>query len=205
MTGRRSSRWRAIRDSIGRWICAIEPFGLRTATAQFDGPRIITPSRTAWPPTVVTRAPRRRRLPPGRARLSRRLTPPAARCSPGPYYSYCSLRPRAATGARGTRVRTKEPLAAARAAGLLEAPLDALHPAAGVDELLLARVERVALGADLDVQLGLRRARLERIPAGARHRRDLVLGVNAGLHRSARIAAAVRGATLPPETTAATV
>jgi hypothetical protein len=27
---------------------------LRTATAQFDGPRIITPSRTACPPTFVT-------------------------------------------------------------------------------------------------------------------------------------------------------
>ena len=30
--------------------CAISPSGLRTATAQLRGPRIITPSRTAWPP-----------------------------------------------------------------------------------------------------------------------------------------------------------
>src|SRR2546430_15366892 len=31
------------------------------------------------------------------------------------------------------------------------ARLEACHPAAGVDDLLLARVERVAVGADLDV------------------------------------------------------
>jgi hypothetical protein len=37
-------------DSIGRQTSAIWPFGLRTATAQFEGPRIITPSRTACPP-----------------------------------------------------------------------------------------------------------------------------------------------------------
>ena len=28
----------------------MSPSGERTATAQFEGPRIITPSRTAWPP-----------------------------------------------------------------------------------------------------------------------------------------------------------
>ena len=49
-------------------------------------------------------------------------------------------------------------------AGLLEAALEALHPAARVDELLLARVERMALGADLDVELGLRRARQNSLP-----------------------------------------
>ena len=35
---------------------------------------------------------------------------------------------------------------------VLEAALEALHPTAGVDELLLPRIERVALGADLDVE-----------------------------------------------------
>ena len=34
---------------------AISPSGLRTATAQLRGPRIITPSRTACPPTVIDR------------------------------------------------------------------------------------------------------------------------------------------------------
>src|SRR5438552_14524025 len=52
----------------------------------------------------LTRAPGRRRLPPGGARLHRRLTPLASPCSPGPYYSYCSLRPGAASSAPEMRV-----------------------------------------------------------------------------------------------------
>src|SRR5580765_795943 len=52
-TGSRQTRWRAIGDAIGWLTCAISPSGFRTATDQFDGPRIITPSRTACPPTVV--------------------------------------------------------------------------------------------------------------------------------------------------------
>src|SRR5207253_8585599 len=60
--------------------------------------------------SLFTRAPRRRRLPAGGAGLRRRLTPLAARCSPAPYYSYCDLRPRAASGARGTRDLPREPI-----------------------------------------------------------------------------------------------
>src|ERR671931_2792023 len=96
-------------------------------------------------------------------------------------------------------------LSAPGAAGLLEPPLEALDAAAGVEELLLARVERVAVRADLDVQLRLRRSRLERVPARAGDRRQYVLGMDADFHRSARIATAASGATLPPETTAATL
>src|SRR5215210_2378602 len=96
-------------------------------------------------------------------------------------------------------------LPAAGAAGALQAPLEALHPAAGVDQLLLARVERVAVRADLDVHLGPRRPRLELVPAGAADGRKDVLGVDFRLHREARIAAAVSVATLPPETTQTTV
>src|SRR5947208_16070005 len=92
--------------------------------------------------------------------------------------------------------------AAPRPAGLLEPPLEALDPAAGVHQLLLARVERVAVRADLDVQLRLRRAREKLVAAGAANVSDDVLGMDAGFHCSARIAAAVCGATLPPETTA---
>ena len=117
--GRR--RWRAIAESIDFETCAMSPLGVRTATAQLPGPRIITPSRTACPPTVDAIA---------------------------------ALAGRAALGA----------LCA------LEALLEALHAAARVHELLLARVERMAVRADLDVQLRLRRAGLERVPAGARHR-----------------------------------
>src|SRR5436853_3532611 len=109
--GRRSTRCRAICESIDRETWAISPLGVRTATAQFPGPRIITPSRTACPPTVATLL-----------------------------------------------------LGALGALSALEPLLEALHPAAGVHELLLARVERVALGTNLDVQLRLRRSRLERVP-----------------------------------------
>src|ERR1041384_6767863 len=108
--GRRRIQCRVIGETIGLETCAISPSGLRTATDQFDGPRIITPSRTACPPIGFAIAP-------------------------------SFLRPR-----RGLRP--------------LEAALEALHPAARVDELLLARIERVAVRADLDVQLRLRRAGL---------------------------------------------
>src|ERR671934_2053116 len=111
ITGRRHTRCRAIGDLIGWCTCAMSPSGLRTATAQLDGLRIITPSRTACPPTVIGR----------------------------------SL-----------------PLAAA---GALEPALEALDAAAGVDELLLARVEGMACRADLDVQLGLRRPGHELVAA----------------------------------------
>jgi hypothetical protein len=40
-------------DSILLTTWAIFPSGFRTATAQLDGLRIITPSRTAWPPIAV--------------------------------------------------------------------------------------------------------------------------------------------------------
>src|SRR5215213_5965390 len=65
-TGSRSARWRLVQDTSGSEITSISPFapsfesgppaascsaeGLRTATAQVEMPRIITPSRTACPP-----------------------------------------------------------------------------------------------------------------------------------------------------------
>src|SRR3954453_7917390 len=156
ITGRRGTRWRAMPDWTGRETWAISPFGVRTATAQLPGPRIITPSRTACPPMLLMR--------------------------------WLAVR----------RGRALGPL------GALQLLLEALHPAAGVHELLLARVERVAVRADLDVEIGLRRPRLERVPAGAGHGREDVLGLDFGLHDPARIAAACRGPTLPPEITAAT-
>src|SRR5215211_2221262 len=62
------------------------------------------------------------------------------------------------------------------------APAEALNAAAGVHELLLARVERVAVRADLDVQLRLRGTRPELVAAGAAHVRRYVLGVDFLLH-----------------------
>src|SRR6059058_6059993 len=96
ITGSRNTQCFAICDSTGRETCAISPFGVRTATAQFPGPRIITPSRTACPPTLLAT-----------------------------YFLAGRL--------------------ALRALGALELALEALDPAARVHELLLARVERVAV------------------------------------------------------------
>src|SRR5436309_4055879 len=87
--------------------------GLRTATAHVETPRIITPSRTACPPTGASRC---------------------ATSSPSVWLTR-SLAPGSLGGA------TLEPV----------------HPAAGVDQLLPPGVERVAVRADLDVDLGLGR------------------------------------------------
>src|SRR4029453_10780133 len=105
MIGSRIQRWRRSMDVIGRFTSAMSPSGLRTATDHAEGPRIITPSRTAWPPIGA---------------LMRFLT---------------VLGP----------------------ASLLETPLEPLDATAGVHELLLAGVERMALGADLHVEFRLGR------------------------------------------------
>src|SRR3954452_4870701 len=150
MTGSRQIRWRTITERTLWLTSAISPSGFRTATAQWEGPRIITPSRTACPPIALIEA------------------------------------------------------LFALGAGTLEPPLEALDPAARVHELLLARVERVAVRAHLDVELGLGRTRLEGVPAGAGHVGEHVLGMNTGFHCRAKIAEATAAATLPPETMQAT-
>src|SRR5204862_7472045 len=127
----------------------------------------------------------------------------------------CGPRPTSSMGRASSRLRAQParrsdspfpPTSLRPLRGLrpLEAALEPLHPAARVDELLLARIEGVAVRADLDVQLRLRRAGLEGVPAGAVDRREHVFGVDTGLHRPARIATAVSAATLPPETTTET-
>ena len=60
--------------------------------------------------------------------------------------------------------------------------LEAIDTAAGVNQLLLAGEERVALGADFNAQLLLGRARLEGIAADAGHGRLLILRMDAFLH-----------------------
>ena len=44
--------YRSLMLPAGFRSTVISPLGLRTATAIFPGPRIITPSMTAWPPTL---------------------------------------------------------------------------------------------------------------------------------------------------------
>src|SRR5919106_3033924 len=130
--GMRSQRCLRSTDAIGRLTSAMSPSGLRTATDHADGPRIMTPSRTAWPPI-------------------------------GALIAACAL-------------------GAARA---LEPTLEPLDAAARVDELLLTGVEGVARRADLDVELGLRRARLELVAARATNGGEDVIGVDVRFHRLA--------------------
>lgn len=59
---------------------------------------------------------------------------------------------------------------------------EALDASTGVDELLLAGVERVALVAKLDLHLGHGSVRLEGVAAGARHRALDILGMDTLLH-----------------------
>jgi hypothetical protein len=71
-------------------------------------------------------------------------------------------------------------------AGLLHAITltELLDAASRVDDLLLARVERMAGSADFHVQLffAQRGAGYERVAAGAGHGHFFVIGVNAGFH-----------------------
>ena len=59
---------------------------------------------------------------------------------------------------------------------------EALHASAGVDELLLTGVERVAGVTDFNANLGLRRTRLERVAAAARHRALDVIRMDSFFH-----------------------
>ena len=79
--------------------------------------------------------------------------------------------------------------------GLRGPALEALDAATGVDELLLARVEGVALRAELDAQRWDGRTGRELVPAGTVHLALDVIGVNVGLHdlvqsNGARVSAA---------------
>ena len=61
MIGSRQMRWRCAQGTRDSEVSSTSPAGLRTATAQVETPRIITPSSTACPPTgasrLATRAP----------------------------------------------------------------------------------------------------------------------------------------------------
>src|SRR6185503_2793121 len=61
--------------------------------------------------------------------------------------------------------------------------VEAVDATLDVQDVLLAREERVALRADFDVQLGLRRSGHERVATRADDLRVDVLGVNLFLHR----------------------
>src|SRR3954451_24498072 len=166
ITGHRRTRWRLAHDTSGSELTSMSPSGFRTATAQVETPRIITPSRTACPPTGASRL--ATGLPSG-IRAGASCGPPFSSGAPSPLTS-SSGTPSPAMGG--------VPLATAAGGAALE-PLD---PAAGIHQLLLAGVERMAGGADLHVKLGLRGARIELVAARAPNMRQHVLGVDSSLH-----------------------
>src|SRR5690606_29515514 len=59
---------------------------------------------------------------------------------------------------------------------------EALDASRGVHELLLPGEERVAVGADIEVEFAHRGARLPAVAAGALHGRGGVLGMDVGFH-----------------------
>ena len=64
----------------------------------------------------------------------------------------------------------------------IETLFKAVHASAGINQLLLAGVERMALVANLDVDLLLRGAGRERVAAGTGDHRFLVLRMDALFH-----------------------
>src|SRR3954451_2311783 len=155
ITGTRQRRWRLAQGTSDSELSSTSPSGVRTATAQTETPRIITPSSTAWPPT-------------GASRLATRA-PSGMRSGSAPFDEAGSPRP----------VPGKLP----PCLGVLgRAALEPLDPATAVDQLLLAGVERVTLRAELDVKIGLGRARVEAVPARAVHVGECVFGMDSCLH-----------------------
>lgn len=73
-------------------------------------------------------------------------------------------------------------LAARITLGTLQAAHEALDLTSGVDDALLARVERVALVAQVNPQVRLGRPCRPGIAAGADHGRFLIIRMNASLH-----------------------
>ena len=61
--------------------------------------------------------------------------------------------------------------------------VELVNASAGIDELLLAGVEGVALGANFDGDVGLSAAGLDDGAAGAANGGLLIVGVYSGLHR----------------------
>src|ERR1019366_5051039 len=94
-------------------------------------------------------------------------------------------RPKRTAGASGVRGGGRLDLGRGRRLlrSVRVALLEALDAAGGVDELGLAREERMAVRADLEAQLGLRALCLPRVSARAVHGHLVVLGVNFFLHR----------------------
>src|SRR4051812_47301629 len=116
-------------------------------------------------------------LPPGNGDGTRSPSPHVSRTSAA------SLTARSCWRRSGcTCGRLKGELAGLLLAAAAVAALEALDAATGVHQLLLARVEGMALVAQLHLELRLGRARGERVPVGALHGGLDVVGMDLGLH-----------------------
>src|SRR5438067_3550416 len=121
-TGRRSAQCRVIGETIGFETCAMSPSGLRTATDQFEGPRIITPSKTAWPPISELMLSVKTTWRPAPARGGAGTAPPGHPCRRASAYPCrkggSSSRSRraalASSSGSGTRFRTRSARSRAR-------------------------------------------------------------------------------------------
>src|ERR1700683_5587115 len=89
-----------------------------------------------------------------------------------------------ALGSAGLLLGGLRALGGLLARGLAEALLEPRDATAGVQDLLLARVERVAVRADLGVDRTAGRGAPggKRVPAATGHRSDVVLRVDVSLH-----------------------
>jgi len=161
-SGSRIHRWRRSGESSGNILTSISPVGisrlwlsswvavgLRTAIAQVRTPRIMTPSRTAWPPTGASRVVFRVSWTSPVTGRSRSIGSAGARVG-----TKASGGPGVATTYREAAARWRL-LATRRWKRSTRPPVSA------------PRVERVAVRADLDLDLGLRRPGRELVAAGA--------------------------------------
>src|SRR3954451_15847783 len=183
ITGMRQTRWRLAHETRGSEVTSTSPSGFRTATAHVETPRIITPSSTAWPPTGASRL--ATGIPSG-IRASARCGCPSTAGEPSASGGLCA-RSVTADFIGSAKAAPSFPAPPAPPGALALAPrsatLEALDPAARIDQLLLAGVEGMARRADLHVQLGLRRARIELVPARAADVGEHVVGMDAGFHQ----------------------
>src|SRR3954453_22248648 len=157
MTGRRKARWAFSQETSGKDSTRMSPVGTSPASWSMRGRRLAT----------------------AHVETPRIITPSSTACPPTGASRPAIRRP---SGRRVALKGEREGSGGCAGPPLGGAALEALDAPAGVDQLLPARVERMAVRADLDVNLGLRGARGELVAARKANVRLHVLRVDFGLH-----------------------
>ena len=143
--------------STSQVFTAIPPSCLRTASAAFLGERIITPPRTPWPPTVL---------------LFACLFIKILRLSPSK------------TLETAYKKTERSPLCIFRKLFETVFLFETIHTSAGIDQLLLACKERMALGANVHFHLFFNRTCYEGFPASTFHNTLSVIRMYIRFHRT---------------------